>query len=83
MKHVLFAATAALLLFSGTLQAAPAKTGKTVRIDFRNAQKDGKAVTGWTYKGKFATDDAEFSIRTVDGVKVLRMVSQKATGSLL
>jgi hypothetical protein len=83
MKHVVFAAAGALLLFAGTLQAAPAKTGETVRIDFRNAKKDGKAVTGWTYKGKFATDDAVFSIKTVDGVKVLRMVSEKGTGSLL
>lgn len=83
MKHVLFSATAAMLLFSGMMQAAPASTGKTVRIDFRNAKQDGKAVTGWTYKGKFATDDAEFSIKTVDGVKVLRMVSKKGTGSLL
>lgn len=81
MKHVLFTATAALLLFSGMMQAAP--SAKTVRIDFRNAEQDGKAVTGWTYKGKFATDDAEFSIKTVDGVKVLRMVSRKGTGSLL
>ena len=79
MKHILFAAAGALLLFSSTIQAAPAKE----RIDFRNAAQDGKAVTGWTYKGKFATDDAEFSIKTVDGVKVLRMVSKKGTGSLL
>ena len=80
MKHVFSAAVGTLLVFSGTLQAAP---DPTVRIDFRNAKQDGKAVTGWTYKGKFATDDADFSIQTVDGVKVLRMVSKKGTGSLL
>ena len=81
MKRIFYAAAGTLLMLSATLQAAP--VNKTVRIDFRNAKQDGKAVTGWTYKGKFATDDAEFSIQTVDGVKVLRMVSKQATGSLL
>ncbi len=81
MKHIFYAAIGTLLVLSGTLQAAPDQG--TVRIDFRNAKQDGKAVTGWTYKGKFATADAKFSIQTVDGVKVLRMVSKKGTGSLL
>ena len=80
-KHIFSAAAGALLVLSGTLNAAP--SSQTVKIDFRNARQDGKAVTGWTYKGKFATDDADFSIQTVDGVKVLRMVSKQGTGSLL
>ena len=54
-----------------------------IRIDFRKAKNDGKAVTGWTYKGKFGTDDAQFKIATVDGVKVLSMSSKNGTGSLL
>ena len=83
MKRILSTATAALLLCSAVMQAAPASTGKTVRIDFRNAKQDGKAVTGWTYKGKFATDDAVFSIVKMDGVKVLKMASDKATGTIL
>ena len=59
--------------------AAPAP----IRIDFKNAKQDNQAVTGWTYKGKMWTPDAKFSIQTVDGKKVLRMESQKGSGSLL
>ena len=77
------AAAAVSLLAASSLSAAPVAKDQTVRIDFSKAVQDGKAVTGWTYKGKFGTSDAEFSIQTVDGVKVLRMVSKKATGSLL
>ncbi|MBO4630307.1 MAG: DUF3047 domain-containing protein [Lentisphaeria bacterium] len=54
-----------------------------VKIDFSQAEKDGNAVTGWTYKGKFGTEDATFEIQKMDGVKVLRLTSRKSTGSLL
>ena len=64
------------------LAAAPAKND-TVRIDFAQAKQDGSAVTGWSYKGKLGTPGAQFSIVTVDGKKVLRMASEKGTGSLL
>ena len=73
-------AIALSLTASLMLSAAPAKT---VRIDFTRAKQDGDAVTGWSYKGKFGTPDAQFSIATVDGKKVLRMASEKGTGSLL
>ena len=72
-----------LLLAAMTVQAAPAAKEQTVRIDFKRAQTDGKAVTGWTYKGKFGTDDAVFSIVKMDGVKVLKMASNEATGTIL
>ena len=80
MKHFMTAAMI-LLLSAMTLQAAPKE--QTVRIDFKRAQTDGNAVTGWTYKGKFGTDDAVFSIVKMDGVKVLKMTSDKATGTVL
>ena len=72
MSRFLYAAAVALLV-SFSLSAAPAAKDQPVRIDFRKAVQDGKAVTGWTYKGKFGTADAEFSIQTVDGVKVPTM----------
>ena len=80
MKHFMTAAMV-LLLSAMTLQAVPKE--QTVRIDFKRAQTDGNAVTGWTYKGKFATDDAVFSIVKMDGVKVLKMTSNNATGTVL
>ena len=80
MKHFI-SAVMILLLSAMTLQAAP--KAQTVRIDFKRAQTDGNAVTGWTYKGKFGTDDAVFSIVKMDGVKVLKMTSDKATGTVL
>ena len=83
MKPFFRAAVWLLPMISGSLFAQQKNDPSAVRIDFRNARQDGKAVTGWTYKGKFATADANFSIQTVDGVKVLRMVSKKGTGSLL
>ncbi len=82
MSRFLYAAAVALLV-SFSLSAAPAAKDQPIRIDFRKAVQDGKAVTGWTYKGKFGTADAEFSIQTVDGVKVLRMASKNGTGTLL
>ena len=75
--------TAVFLLFLSMITAQAAPPEQKVRIDFRNAKKDGKAVTGWTYKGKFATDDAVFSIVKIDGAKVLKMASDKATGTIL
>lgn len=75
--------TAAFLLFLSMIAAQAAPAEQKVRIDFRNARQDGKAVTGWTYKGKFGTDDAVFSIVKVDGVKVLKMASNEATGTIL
>jgi len=83
MNRFLCAAAAVSLLAAFSLSAAPAAKDQPVRIDFRKAVQDGKAVTGWTYKGKFGADDAEFSIRTVDGEKVLRMSSKNGTGTLL
>ena len=83
MKPVFYVAVSILSLISGSLSALPQAKNQTIRIDFRNARQDGKAVTGWSYKGKFGTADAVFSIQTVDGVKVLRMVSRESTGSLL
>ena len=81
MKPSLLALTLALLC-PVMLSAAPEKKD-TVRIDFTKAKQDGDAVTGWTYKGKFATPDAQFSICEIDGKKVLRLASEKGTGSLL
>ena len=73
-------ALALSLTASLMLSAAPEKA---VRIDFTRAKQDGDAVTGWSYKGKFGTPGAQFSVVTVDGKKVLRMASEKGTGSLL
>lgn len=82
MNHFFSIMAAAAVVFS-SLSSLSAAEKKSIRIDFRKARQDGKAVTGWTYKGKFGTSDAVFSIQTVDGVKVLRMTSKQATGSLL
>ena len=73
----------AALLFSAVPGAAGPQEKTTVRIDFANAKEDGKAITGWSYRGKLGTDDAKFSIREMDGAKVLCMSSGKSTGSLL
>ena len=74
---LLIALLTALPLSSALAAPAP------IRIDFTKARQDGKAVTGWTYKGKIGTADAQFSIQTVDGKKVLRMESKNGTGTLL
>ena len=75
-----YVSTAVLLLsFAGILSAF----ADSVRIDFKTARQDGKAVSGWTYKGKLGTDDAVFTIEAMDGGKVLKLVSKKGTGSLL
>ena len=79
MKSNLFLIALLTLLPLSSALAAPAP----IRIDFQKAKQDGKAVTGWTYKGKFGTPDAQFSIQTVDGKKVLCMASENGTGSLL
>ena len=82
MIKIFFHAMGLMLLLPMIVFAAPAEPS-VIRIDFSRAKKDGKAVTGWTYKGKWGTDDAKFDIVKMDGVKVLRMESSKGTGSLL
>ena len=83
MKRIIHFATAGLLLYLFFLPAVMPAKDSPIRIDFSKAVQKGEAVTGWTYKGKFGTPGAEFSIQTLDGAKVLRMVSRKGTGTLL
>lgn len=64
--------------------ASPAENPGRIRIDFTNSVKMGKSVTGgWHYKGKPFTKDIEFSIAKVDGVRVLKVASQKSSGTIL
>lgn len=81
MKRIM--AAAVLLTALSVLAGPDTEKAQTVRIDFSRAKVDGKAITGWTYKGKWGTDDAKFTIRKMDGVPVLRMSSQNGSGSLL
>ena len=81
IKNSLLAAAAHLLVLFCFLPLSAAEP--VIRIDFSKAKKEGKAVTGWVYKGKFATADAQFDIVTIDGVKVLSMSSKNGTGTLL
>ena len=78
-SHVLWL----LWLFPAVVSAAPAVPSPVIRIDFSHAKKEGKTVTGWTYKGKLGTGDASFDVRELDGMKVLYMESRNSTGSLL
>lgn len=83
MKRIFHPVAAGLLLYLFFLPAVMPAKDSPIRIDFSKAVQDGDAVTSWTYKGKLGTPGAEFSIQKVDGVKVLRMVSRKGTGTLL
>lgn len=53
------------------------------RVDFSNSFNDGKAVSGWTYRGKLGTPGASYTVATVDGVKVLKLESRQGTGTIL
>ena len=80
-KHSVSAVAVYLLVVFCFLSLPAAEP--VIRIDFSKAKTEGKTVTGWTYKGKFGTDDAEFKITKINGVNVLYMASRKSTGSLL
>ena len=55
-----------------------------IRIDFTFSSKRGKSVTGgWHYKGKPFTKDIDFSVVTLNGVKVLKVASRKSSGTIL
>ncbi len=75
----MMALSGAFLLF-GTLSAADA-TG--FKIDFTKAVNDKNGIAGWVYKGKPGTDQAKFSVATLDGVKVLKAEAVNATGTIL
>ena len=53
------------------------------RVDFQNTVNQKKGISSWTYKGKLGTKDSTFRIVKLDGKKVLRLRSEKSTGSIL
>ncbi len=81
MRYLFSVAVLFLSLLSCTVLAEAETTEH--RIDFSQAKQEGKAVTGWTYKGKFGTRAAKFDIVNLDGTRVLRLASDKGTGTLL
>ena len=72
-----------LLSAQNTLLAGNGITDR-IRIDFAISSKSGKGLTGgWHYKGKPFTRDIDFSVVTLNGVKVLKVASRKSSGTIL
>lgn len=72
-----------LALISSWMSADAENNKPCIRIDFANRSNDGKAVTGWVYRGKLGTPSASYKVVTLDGVKVLKLESNQGTGTIL
>ncbi|OQA81763.1 MAG: hypothetical protein BWY31_03680 [Lentisphaerae bacterium ADurb.Bin242] len=72
-----------LALISSWMSADAENNKPCIRIDFANRSNDGKAVTGWVYRGKLGTPGASYKVVTLDGVKVLKLESNQGTGTIL